>query len=42
MGQAAKSYATARSGVLEDVLRALAPWLDRAEAKSERVNPALI
>ncbi len=32
MGRAAKAYATERSGVLEDVIEALGPWLDRAEA----------
>jgi len=42
MGRAAKSYARARSDVLEEVLGALAPWLDRAEVKSERADSALI
>ncbi len=42
MGRAAEAYATARSDVLEDVLEALAPWLDRAEVKFERVDPPLI
>jgi 3-deoxy-D-manno-octulosonic-acid transferase len=42
MGRAAEAYAAARSDVLEGVLGALAPWLDRAEAKTERADAPLI
>jgi 3-deoxy-D-manno-octulosonic-acid transferase len=42
MGRAAEAYAAARSGVLEDVLEALGPWLGRACAETERADRPLI
>jgi 3-deoxy-D-manno-octulosonic-acid transferase len=42
MGRAAEAYAAARSDVLDEVLAALAPWLDRAAATSDRAGRPLI
>lgn len=42
MGRAAEAFAAARSDVLDRVLEALGPWLDRAVAKSEQAVRPLI
>ena len=42
MGRAAEAFAAARSDVLDGVLEALGPWLDRAGPKSEQAVRPLI